>query len=1395
VKGIIDFFTASIQRRMLSSFTIVSVLVLAMVIGGFYQLNQVRNSAVEIPENGAQLAELQNLILTLTSLEANLERLFVIGGAQFQEDIYRDLEAMTTALKTQEGLADEADNDLAAAEVGERSKILAGEISNLVETDYTNLDSRDINEKIISVYSQIDELKALTQELTAEELSQLQNNALEQETIVSNVTTQFLVLGSLVVLIVIGASVAVSRSIALPLAGLAETATKIAEGDLDLETTVEGPNEVIRLGEAFNSMTAQLRDLINSLEQRIFDRTRRLEIIATLGEQLNAILDADELLQAVVDQTKENFGYYHAHIYLLDDSGETLVVAAGTGHAGEEMKAQSHSIPFKAETSLVARAARSCETIIINDVQQAEDWLPNPLLPNTQAEMAVPIIQKGQVIGVLDVQEDQIDGLDEGDAGLLRSLANQVAVALANAQLFTETTQAREEAELAQKDIEIANTALEAQVWQTTGQAELNQKMQGEQDISTLANSVVQQLCHYLGAQIGALYTVDDNSLSLVGQYAYDSKKRERIKFGQGLVGQATVEKKPMIMTDIPDDYIIVSSGLGETAPKHIMVFPFMYENQVLGVVEMGTLIQFTEPQKEFLQTALNSIAIAFNTAQARDRINELLTETQQQAEELQAQSEELRVANEELESQTKSLRVSEGQLKEKADALEESSAALQEKQIILDEHNQELKAAQQELEQKAEELALASKYKSEFLANMSHELRTPLNSLLILARMLAQNDDGNLTPDQVESAQVIYSGGTDLLNLINDILDLSKVEAGQMVFSFESMPLTDLVSSVHMQFDPVAEEKGLDLNTNLADDLPDRIRTDPQRVKQIVKNLLSNAFKFTSEGSVSLNIYRPDSDVDLARSGLDPSEAVAIRITDTGIGMTSEQQKVIFEAFQQADGSTSRQYGGTGLGLSISRELVANLGGQVDVKSEPDQGSTFTLYLPLEKYAEDTEESSEAAQQTTKESVAKKPKSQQKSKDVPAQPAQTPWPALADDRDNLNGDNSILLIVEDDQKFAKIMVDYAHQKAFKCLVAGDGRSGLELVNTYHPNAVILDLNLPDISGWDVLEILKNDPTTRHIPVHIMSVDDEVLDAYKKGAMGYLTKPVDQENLDGAFQEIERFISQDIKALLLVEDDAKSRLSIRKLLDGSDVQISEAETGRQALDLLQKQHFDCMILDLSLPDMSGFEVLNKINTDNGFAKCPVIVNTGRDLTPEESTELMQYVDRVIVKGVKSPERLLDETALFLHRVVADMPQEKQQTIKQLYKEDNFLEGKKVLVVDDDMRNSFALSKLLSDKGIIVRMAQNGQDALDLLAEEPDVDLILMDIMMPIMDGYEATKHIRAQRELNGLPILALTAKAMKGDREKCLAAGANDYLSKPIDVDRLFSMLRVWLYQ
>ena len=1155
---------------------------------------------------------------------------------------------------------------------------------------------------------------------------------------------------------------------------------------------------------------AELKQYREQLEKLVAGRTHQLEVVAKLSSHFNAILDFDRLLAELVNQIKINFDYHHIQIYILDKDTKNLVMVEGTSQTKtDETRTAAHAIDLNTSTSLVAQAVRSGKIVKVDNVRQID-----PSLPNTYSEMAVPIIADGSIVGVLDVQEDEITGWDEGDVSLLSSLVGHVSVAISNARLFEQTTQSKEEAELAKgkaesakdeaekarKEAEAANLSLAAQMWLTTGQALLNECMRGEQSIPTLANNVIHQLCQYLEAQMGLLYIKEDNVLKLAGTYAYKRKNLiEQFQIGEGRVGQVAL-KKQLVSVHIPSELTgYIPPSLDDLLPQYFAVAPLVADGQTIGVVEIGALSKFTEAQMKFLNESLNGMAIAFVTAQARKQVNELLAQTRQQAENLRAQEEELRATNEELEAQADNLRSSEVKLKtnqtqlqvvnaeleEKAAALQESTTVLKEQQAVLDQQNRDL-------EQKAADLALASKYKSEFLANMSHELRTPLNSLLILAGMLAKNEEGNLTPDQVESAQIIVGGGTDLLNLINEILDLAKVEAGRVEFRYAAMHFEQMVANMHAQFDHVADDKGLEFTITLGEDLPAVIEADQQRVEQIIKNLLSNAFKFTKRGRVGLNIYCPKRSLDLSKSGLDITQTVAFAVTDTGIGMTPEQQKVVFDAFQQADGSTSREYGGTGLGLTISRELATKMGGQINLESEYGKGSSFTLYLPIGKRPQIKPPSGQAAeaapdrkdQPRVAVSIQETGSPQKDDTDIPD--------LIADDRNDLQAGDRVLLVIDDDGGFAKTVYDYAHRKQFKCLVGGNGETGLKLAKLYKVDAIVLDLYLPGMSGWELLDILKDSPETRHIPVHIMSASDEDIDVFKRGAMGFLTKPISQENLDNAFQKIEQFIAQKVKSLLLVEDDENLRKSVHKLLEGSDVSITEAGNGKTTLEKLASQRFDCMILDLILPDMSGFDLLSRLDADDTLFKCPVIVYTGKELTEEENSQLLKYTDSVIVKGVKSPERLLDETALFLHRVIANLSEEKQLTIQRLHNGETVLVNKEVLVVDDDTRNAFALSKLLASKGIKVQIAVSGQKALELLDEAP-VDLVLMDIMMPGMDGYEVIRRIRGQGRFRKLPILALTAKAMKGDREKCIAAGANDYLSKPFNADHLFSMLRVWL--
>ncbi len=1023
-------------------------------------------------------------------------------------------------------------------------------------------------------------------------------------------------------------------------------------------------------------------------------------------------------------------------------------------------------------------------------------------------------------------RSSRVSAFSEDDITIMQTMADQVANAISNAWLFEQVEQraselarakeaadqaryeaeaeqeaaekAREEAESARREAEEANHKLARQIWQTTGQALINERMRGEQDTTTLAKNIIQQLCRYLNAQAGAIYLANGETLKLTSTYAHPSRGfQAQVQLGESQLGQSALERT-VLATAVPDEYITsVFKDNHELLPKYILTGPLDYNGQLVGAFEIHAMANFSELQLEFLKQVSESIVIAFTTAIARKRVNELLFETSQQAEELQAQEEELRATNEELEVQAETLRASEAklilansELEEKAFELQENSLALKEKQAVLDRQNYELRMAQQSLEQKAVDLAMANRYKSEFLANMSHELRTPLNSLLILASLLAKNEEGNLTPEQVESARIIYSGGSDLLTLINEILDLSKVEAGKMEFRSAPVLLEPLAANLRTQFSPIAAEKKLAFSIQIAPDLPEAIETDRQRLEQILRNLLSNAFKFTSQGGVQVEIYRPGPQEDLSQSGLDPQQTAVFRVKDTGIGIPPEKQQMIFEAFQQADGSTSRQYGGTGLGLTISRQLALRLGGHIRLDSTFGQGSTFTLYLPFKRPAVNAAPVSGVPVSGVPASGA--PDTAPLPTIEPPPPARLPASQADDDRADLYPDDRVLLVIEDDRTFAHLVYDYSHKKHFKCLLAYSGEEGMGLVHSYRVDAIILDLTLPGMSGWEVLDRIKEDPDRRHIPIHIISAADIDINAYLHGAMGFLSKPVDPEGFDTVFQQIERFIARSLKSLLLVEDDENLRKSVHRLLEGNDVQITEAGSGGAALEQLARQRFDCMILDLTLPDMSGFDVLNQINSQQSLHRCPVIVYTGKDLSEEENQELMKYADSIIIKGVKSQGRLLDETALFLHRVIASMPEDKQIAIKQLHNHEAIYQGKEILIVDDDARNAFALSKLLSSKGMRVYIAPNGQKALDLLKTTP-IKLVLMDIMLPGMDGYEVIRRIRAEERFRSLPILAQTAKAMKGDREKCISAGADDYLSKPIDAGQLFSLLHVWL--
>lgn len=928
------------------------------------------------------------------------------------------------------------------------------------------------------------------------------------------------------------------------------------------------------------------------------------------------------------------------------------------------------------------------------------------------------------------------------------------------------------------------------QDWVKTGYSRLNDVMRGVPDLNAFASNVISELSTWLGAKIGAFYILSENKdrteYLLSGSYAYTKRKNlsNVFKPGEGLIGQSALEKQQILIKNVPDDYIRITSGLGEAIPKHICITPVIHENKVTAVLETGTLGEMTDIQLEYLNGCTLSIAITLATLKSREALNIELRKSQELAEELQRQQEELKASNEELEEQTQLLQQSEERLKTQQEELRVANEELEETNTSLQTQKNELTITRDELEIQAEELAIASKYKSEFLANMSHELRTPLNSLLILSKVLSDNKKGNLSKDQVESANVIYRSGNELLSLINEILDLSKIEAGQMDLNIEKISIIKIADKLKSDFNHVVEPKGLTFNIGINEDAPKVLESDIKRVEQIIKNLASNAIKFTKKGGITISFKRPAPEVKLFRSGLSHDSCLAVSVTDTGIGIPVEKQKIIFEAFQQADGGTSREYGGTGLGLSISRELAAMLGGEIQLISEPGKGSEFTVYLPVK----------------FKGSKSGFPYRQNSPDDFPRElslkrPAKKTAESVTDDRDSLKeGNFNSILIIEDDSDFARILSGQCHEKGFKVLVALNGEDGIKLATEFLPAAVLLDLHLPGISGWDVLETLKDSPSTRHIPVHIMSVDDSTIEAFRKGAIGYLIKPAKKEEIDMAFNKIEGMITRPIKDLLIVEDDKDLSIAIVKLIGNGDVHCQTVASGKNALIELVNRKYDCIILDLGLPDMTGFELLEKLE-ENKINIPPVIVYTGKEISLSDEMRLQKYAESIIIKGVKSEERLLDEASLFLHRMVGKFPEQKKKMILNLHDSDNMFKGKKILIVDDDMRNVFALSKVLGDKGLKILKAEDGIKALDILGKEEDIDLVIMDIMMPEMDGYETIRRIRKQEKFANLPVIALTAKAMKKDYEECIAAGANDYMSKPIDTGRLLSMLRIWLYR
>ncbi|RWY83224.1 response regulator [Rhizobium leguminosarum] len=1141
---------------------------------------------------------------------------------------------------------------------------------------------------------------------------------------------------------------------------IAEVTTAVARGDLSRKITVDVKGEILELKNTINTMVDQLNAFAGEV-------TRVAREVGTEGK-----LGGQAQVPGVAGTWKDLTDTVNVMAANLTEQVRGIVKVV-TAVANGDLE-QNLTVASKGEVAALAET--------INN------------MTNTLATFADQVTTVAREVGV----EGRLGGQANvpGTAGTWKDLTGNVNLLAANL-----TTQVRAIAEVAtavtKGDLtrsikvdargEVAelkdniNTMIDnlrltterntEQDWLKTNLARFTNMLQGQRDLTLVGKMLLSELAPLVGAHQGVIYQVDADErqpvLSLLSTYAQGGEAAHpaRLEFGQGLVGQCASDARRILITNLPDNVVPISSGVFTTLPRSAIVLPVHFEGQVKAVIELASAGEFTELQLSFLDQLTTSIGIVLNSIEATMQTEGLLKQSQQLAAELQTQQRELQQTNE--------------QLGQKAQQLEERNVEVEAK-------NQEIEQARRALEEKATELALTSKYKSEFLANMSHELRTPLNSILILGQQLGENPDGNLSGKQVEFAKTIHGAGTDLLNLISDILDLSKIESGTVSVDAEEIFVSNLLEMMARPFRHEAENRSLSFSVDVGADVAKSLITDSKRLQQILKNLLSNAFKFTAQGGVTLRVASATSGWSSDHPSLRHAPSViAFEVVDTGIGIPPEKQRIIFEAFQQADASTSRKYGGTGLGLAISRELANLLGGEIQLRSTPGVGSTFVLYLPLTYVG-----AGAVAPKTVP------PANVVEFAEAAAhRRAEKPTEHVEDDRHQIAAGDSVLLVVEDDAHYARVLVDLARDNGFKVLVAMRGSDALALAQDYRPAAISLDIFLPDMLGWTVLSQLKQNPQTRHIPVQIISLDEDRQHGLTRGAFAFMSKPTTPEGLGKALSRLKAYAQPRRKHLLLVEDNEAERLSVTALLGHDDIDITSVGSGSEALAALRQNAADCVVLDLSLPDMSGFDVLEQIRDDAEIGEVPVVVFTGRELSPEEDATLHSMARSVVVKGVESPERLLDETALFLHRVVADLPAAKQATLQDLHNSDEDLVGESVLLVDDDARNIFALSSVLERRGMRVLTATTGSEAIDVINNEPSVAIVLMDIMMPGMDGYETMQVIRSEPRFRRLPILALTAKAMKGDREKCLEAGASDYLAKPVNTEQLLSALRMWLHR
>ncbi len=1151
---------------------------------------------------------------------------------------------------------------------------------------------------------------------------------------------------------------------------IAAVTTAVATGDLSKKITVDVKGEILELKETINTMVDQL----NSFASEVTRVAREVGTEGKLGGQAEV-----KGVAGTWKDLTDNVNIMAGNLTNQVRGIAKVVTAVANGNLKQKL-----TVDAKGEIAELGDTINS----MIDTLATFGDQVST-----VAREVGVEGKLGGQanVPGAAGTWKDLTDNVNQLAANLttqVRAIAD-VATAVTRGDL-TRSISLEAQGEMAAlkdninemiRNLRETTIKNNEQDWLKTNLAKFSRMLQGQKDLLTVGRLILSELAPVVGAQQGVFYMMDnikadDPALKLLASYAYKERKNidNRFKLGEGLVGQCALEKEKILLANVPKDYIKITSGLGEATPLNIIVLPVVFEGAVKAVIELASFEHFSPTHQTFLDQLTESIGIVLNTIEANMRTEDLLKQSQSLARELQSQQEELQQTNQEL--------------AEKAKLLAEQNVEVERK-------NAEVEQARQALEEKAKQLALTSKYKSEFLANMSHELRTPLNSLLILSDQLSKNSESNLTGRQVEFARTIHSSGNDLLNLINDILDLSKIESGTVVVDVGDVLVKDLHDYVDRTFRHVADSKKLEFEMAFAPDLPRSVQTDAKRLQQIIKNLLSNAFKFTERGKVSLRISYADRGWNTETETLNRAKSVlAISVSDTGIGISPDKQQIIFEAFQQADGSTSRKYGGTGLGLAISRELARLLGGEIRLASTLGQGSTFTLYLPA-SFVPAVNRRGEAAQEikpTNQPPALAEAAAARLEADSNVMIANQ----LSDDTSNLLPGEKCLLIVENDTNFARYLLEVVHEHGFKAAIATRGAVAIGMARELKPAAITLDINLPDIDGWHVLNRLKDEANTRHIPVHIISTEDDYLRGLRMGAIGGLTKPIKtKESLDDAIRRVKDSVERTQRRLLMIHHDSQQAAELVQSFSGPDVECVIASDGKAAVASLHEGRFDLVVIDLDMADTKSFDLIDEIKEERGHHELPIILYTTRELSKKEEIHIKRLTQSCVLKDIRSPQRLVDEVSLFLHRNMDAMRPEVRQMIDQLHSTSAVLAHKKVLIVDDDIRNIFAMTSILEPHNMQIYSAETGKQAIEILQLHPEIDLALMDIMMPDMDGYDTMRAIRKLARFRSLPIVALTAKAMKGDREKCIEAGASDYISKPVDTAQLLAMLRVWLYR